>query len=97
MRVMTIVRGKVPTAAAKSLELAYSGLRNAGGFPPGLINSFLIKSKQEPETFMVETIWESLEALDRMRSSQKPAAVKLFEDLGVSPSVEMFEIRDSLP
>ncbi|MGI0081615.1 MAG: antibiotic biosynthesis monooxygenase family protein [Nitrososphaerales archaeon] len=95
---MTIVRGKVPTAAAKSLELAYSGLRSAGEFPPGLINSFLIKSKQEPEAFMVETIWESLEALDKMRaSSQKPAAVKLFEDLGVSPTVEVFEIWNSLP
>jgi|SRR5579875_591238 heme-degrading monooxygenase HmoA len=96
MKVMTIVRGEVPAERSGMFEAAYLSIR-AESLPPGLEISYLTRRKDSSGTYTIETVWSSRDALDAMRSSTKPRAVALFEEVGVSPIVEIHEIVSSVP
>jgi len=96
MKVATLVTGKVSPARKKEFEEGYSFIKTSS-LPQGLERSFLLKSTDDPETYTIETIWSSREVLDAMRSSGKPRAVALFEQVGVSPKVEIHEVLETVP
>ncbi len=96
MRVVSLVTGTMVAAKWKEFEAAYTAAKT-GSIPPGLERSFLLKSTAEPERYTIETIWSSREALDAMRADGKPRAVALFEQEGVSPTVEIHEVIETVP
>jgi heme-degrading monooxygenase HmoA len=89
-------QGKVPPPRKKEFEDGYSSIKTSS-LPQGLERSFLLRSTRESGTYIIETIWSSREALDAMRSSGKPKAVALFEQVGVSPTVEIHEVAGTVP
>lgn len=93
---MTLVEGDVSSNKKEQFEAAYRSVKGES-LPPGLEMSFLLRNSDEPGSYTIETIWSSREALDAMRSSMKPRAVALFEDVGVSPRVEIHEVAESVP
>lgn len=96
MKIVTIVKGEVPADRRKAFEAAYRSVRGES-LPPGLEMSFLVRGPGDSGTYMIETIWSSRDALDAMRANSKPRAVALFEEVGVSPKVEISEVVDSVP
>lgn len=96
MKIMTIVRGQVPADRREALEVAYRSIRG-DSLPPGLEMSLLTRGTDDSGTYIIESIWSSRNALDAMRASTKPRAVALFEEVGVSPKVEIHEIVGSVP
>ena len=95
MKIVTMVKGKVPPARLEEFENAYRSGKD-GSLPPGLEMSLLLKSAEEPGLYTIETVWSSREALQAMRSSEKPRAIALFEEVGVSPKVEIHEVAASV-
>lgn len=96
MKVVTIVKGEVPADRRKAFEDAYRSVRGES-LPPGLEMSLLVRGTGDSGTYMIETIWSSRDALDAMRATTKPRAVALFEEVGVSPKVEISEVVGSVP
>ncbi len=92
MEVITIVEGKVPVSKAKEFETAYASLKQ-DALTPGLIRSSLIRKSDNPEIYRIETVWESREALEKMRSStQTPKAIELFQKVKASPHLEIYDL-----
>ncbi len=97
MKVMTIVEGRVTSSKARELETAYASLKQET-LTEGLIRSSLLRNSDNPEIYRIETMWESREALDKMRNStQIPKAIELFQKVKASPRVEIFEIVNNVP
>ncbi len=97
MKVATLVRGEVPAAKCGLFETAYQSVKG-GTLPEGLERSFLLKKEEESGSlYTIESVWSSREALQAMRSREKPRAVALFEEIGISPSVEIHEVADTVP
>jgi quinol monooxygenase YgiN len=96
MKIMTIVKGQVPVERRASFEVAYRSIRE-NSLPPELKMSFLTRGTDDSGTYVIETVWSSQDALDAMRATTKPRAIALFEEIGVSPKVEIHEIVGSVP
>ncbi len=97
MEVITIVEGRVPISKAREFETAYASLRQ-GVLSSGLIRSSLLRNSDNPEIYRIETVWESREALEKMRSStQTPKAIELFQKVKASPHVEIYDIVNNVP
>ncbi len=95
--VMTIVEGRISEGKSKDFEAAYGVLR-AGALTPGLRMSFLARDTVDSTFYRIITVWESHEALDRMRSNaQVPAAIALFRSVGVEPQLRVHDIPQSIP
>ena len=89
-KIITIVEGTVPPEQEQKLVQDYEKLSD---YPPGLIKTYLLQSKNS-NTWQVVTVWESQQALDAMRqSAAKPAAIALFEQVGVTPSLNLFTVK----
>ena len=96
MKVATLVTGRVPRVRREQFESGYRSAK-ADALPPGLEMSVLLRSSGDPETYTIESVWSSREALDAMRAAGKPKAVALFEAVGATPKVEIHEIAESIP
>ncbi len=94
MQVITVVEGNVPNLRIKEFEANFA-LAKKEPRPPGLVLSALLRGSKSPDKYRIQTIWESREALEKMRSSAgTPKAIELFQKVGVRPTVEIFEIID---
>jgi quinol monooxygenase YgiN len=92
MEVITIVEGRVPVSKAREFEAAYESLKQ-DALTPGLIRSSLIRKSDNPEIYRIETVWESREALEKMKSStQTPKAIELFQKVKALPRLEIYDI-----
>ena len=97
MEVVTIVEGRVPVSKAKEFETAYESLKQ-DALTPGLIRSSLLRKSDNPEIYRIETVWESREALEKMRSStQTPKAIELFQKVKASPRLEIYDLVYNIP
>ncbi len=97
MRIITAVEGKVVNSKAKEFETNFD-LAKKEPIPPGLVSSFLLRDSRNTESYRIQTIWESKEALERMRGSTgTPKAIELFQKVGVQPTLEIFEVVDAIP
>jgi len=93
---MTVVEGRVPQSNPKAFETAYAALKGRP-LPPGLTTSFLTRDSADPGFYRVITVWESREALERMRSNTEvPAAIALFRNVDVEPQFQLHDIPESI-
>ncbi len=92
MEVMTVVEGRVSRSRIGEFEEAYATIKEQAK-PPGWKRSMLLRDTGEQGLYRISTLWESREALDKMRkNSRVPVALALFRDVGVEPNVRVFEI-----
>ncbi len=97
MRIISVVEGKVPRSKIESFETSYEVLRHRPK-PAGWMRSSLLKNSKKSGVYRIETVWEDQESFDSMICSvPRPTASELFENVGVTPTVEVFEIAQSLP
>ncbi len=93
--VMTILEARVSFENWPALERAYSQAIELD--EPGLVQTFLIHNKKEPELWRILTVWQSQEALDAMRNSgETPRGVLIFREANAEPSLSVFEIKNRL-
>ncbi|MCL5318132.1 MAG: antibiotic biosynthesis monooxygenase [Thaumarchaeota archaeon] len=96
MKVLTFVKGEVPTSKVREFEAGYAALKKEP-LPQGLEQSYLLKNSEKPETYIIVSIWESREALEKMRSSgSAPAAPTLFKKFGATPQLEIHKMVNAI-
>lgn len=96
MKVLTFVKGEVQSPKIGEFEAGYAALKKEPR-PPGLEQSYLLKNTEKPETYTIVSIWESREALEKMRSSgREPAAPALFKKFGATPQLEIHEAVNTI-
>lgn len=97
MQVITILEGRVPISKAREFETAYESLKQ-DALTPRLVRSSLLRESNNPEIYRIETVWESREALEKMRSStQTPKAIELFQKVKASPRLEIYDLVHNVP
>lgn len=97
MQIITVVEGKVPFSKAKELEANFT-LAKKEPLPSGLVSTALLRNNKTPDVYRIQTVWESFEALEKMRSSTgTPKAIALFQNVGGNPSVGIYELVDVIP
>lgn len=97
MKVLTIVEGKIPLQKAREFENNFASVKKEP-LPPGFVTSSLIKNSKTPETYRIQTLWESRETLEKMRSNtQTPKAIELFQRMGAVPVLEIYDVVENVP
>jgi len=97
MQIISIVEGIVPKSKAKSFETSYISLRQRPK-PPGWLRSTLLKNSTDQTKYRIETVWEDKESFENMIcNTPRPTASELFENVGVTTTVEIYELTLSLP
>lgn len=95
MEVITFVKGTVPYSKIEEFKEGYKSLKEEPK-PNGLIASYLLQDAAEEEVFIIETVWESPEALEKMRSEGEPAAPALFKKVGAKPTLKVYNMLDAI-
>ncbi|MDE3088705.1 MAG: antibiotic biosynthesis monooxygenase [Chloroflexota bacterium] len=90
---MTILEAQVAPDKWAALQQAYQeGTRNLS-LDPGLVQTFLIHGLKEPNLWRILTVWQSREALDKMRQSgETPRGVLMFRAAGAEPTLAVFDV-----
>jgi heme-degrading monooxygenase HmoA len=97
MHIIHIVEGKVPSSKTKSLETSFLSLRQRPK-SPGWLRSTLLKSTKKPTIYRIETVWADRESFENMVcNTPRPTPFELFENVGVTASIEIFELIETLP
>ena len=89
--VLTILEAHVPAQHASSLVDGYRSL-GAQPKPPGLVRSQLIRGVSDSTLWRVETLWHDRAAIEAVRAQGTPAGVVLFRNVGVEPTLGVFEV-----
>lgn len=89
--VMSVLEARVPVDRLSDVERVFrEGMSN---LPPELVESYLVRDTRDPALFRLNTVWRSMEALQAMRQSGvKPKGVQMFEAVGATPSLSVFEV-----
>ena len=88
---VTMAEGAVEPAREAELLAAWAET-TGGGLPEGLIESSLLRT--ETGTWRIVTVWQSLEAVLKMRASgEPPAALRMLEAAGARPTVSTWTVE----
>jgi len=89
--VMTMLEAQVAPDKWVALEEAYQeGIRH---IDPGLVQTFLVHGVKDSGLWRILTVWESREALDKMRQSgETPRGVLIFRAASAEPALTIFDI-----
>jgi len=94
MVVLTVLEAHVSLDRADDLQAAYIAVREK--LPPGLIRSNLLRDTADPQLWRIQSLWESREALDAMRSAGTPGGVLMFRSAGAEPTLTVFSVIATL-
>jgi heme-degrading monooxygenase HmoA len=92
--ILTVLDARVALERAHDLQAAYNSAGDA--LPPGFIRSNLLQDSADPEQWRIQTMWESREALEAMRSKGTPGGVLIFRSAGAEPTLTVFSVMASL-
>jgi heme-degrading monooxygenase HmoA len=93
--VVTLLEGVVEKHRTRELEDAYREI--ASDLPEILIETFLVRDVGDEASFGILTVWSSMEAVQAMRQQaeaegSKPKGVLVFESVGVTPTLRVFDV-----
>ncbi len=89
-RIITVVEAHIQPNFYDRLRSLFE---NIPGIPEGLAQSFLSQNKDDPSLWQVVSVWASIGALQKMRAStEKPAAISIFEQCEAKPSLKIFVV-----
>lgn len=93
--VMTVLEAHVSKENWPALEQAFQ--QGAQYKDAGLVQSFLVHSVKDSDLWRILTVWESREALEKMRSSGEiPRGVLMFRSAKAEPALSVFEIAQQI-
>lgn len=96
-KIITILEAEVSEKNWDTLQKAYRTLKEKEPVPPGLVLSFLLQKKENPKLWQLMGIWESMEVLEKMRSSgETPAGILVFREAGAEPTLSLFKAREEI-
>jgi len=88
--VLTIIEGRVAKENWPVLEQAY---QRSAQLPPGLEQSFLVQSWEDPEVWQIITLWNNGDMLRQMGGSgQTPRGILMFREAKSEPTHGIFEV-----
>ena len=88
--VMTVLEARVPAERAADVDRVFR--EGMSPLPPEIVESYLARDTKDPSLFRLNTVWRSMEALQAMRESGiKPKGIQMFEAVGATPSLAVFE------
>jgi quinol monooxygenase YgiN len=89
--VMTILEAAVDRENWQNLKDTFG--KEVQKLDPGLVQTYLVQAKKDENIWRIITIWESQEALDRMRQSgETPRGVLMFRSAEAEPTLTIFNI-----
>ena len=95
-KIITILEAKVDEKEWGILQNAYRAVKEKRPQPMPL-QSFLLQMKEDPKLWRIVTVWESLEVLQKMRSSgETPAGILIFREAGAEPTLSIFEAKEEI-
>ena len=89
--ILTVLEAHVDPARHGQLHAAY-GDAAQGPVPAGLLRSTLSHATHDGNLWRIETLWESREALEAMRSSGTPRGILIFRAAGAEPTFSAFVV-----
>lgn len=90
--ILSVLEAHVDPASQGKLHAAYGDAAH-DALPAGLVRSTLSHATHDPTLWRIETLWESREALEAMRSSSgTPRGIMIFRAAGVEPIVSLFVV-----
>ena len=94
--IVTILEASVPPDRQPDLEAAY---REAARdpLPPGFVRSSLRRAGSDSTRWIIETVWQSPEALARMRGTGTPRGILIFRAAGAEPTLTIHEVVAEIP
>ncbi len=91
MKVITILEAHVTPEQIDTLKRAYR--RETERLDAGLEQTFLMQSTTDSTLWRILTVWESREALARMRQSgQTPRGLLMFREAKAEPMLSIFDV-----
>ena len=64
---------------------------------PMPLQSFLLQMKEDPKLWRIVTVWESMEVLQKMRSSgETPAGILVFREASAESTLSIFEAKEEI-
>jgi Antibiotic biosynthesis monooxygenase. len=94
MEVIIFVEGSIPSSKIKEFESDYETLKQ-NEKPEGLIASYLLQDTDRKGRYIIETVWTSQRALDKMGNEQLEI-VELFEKSGIRPTVRAYNMENNI-
>lgn len=92
--VMTVLEAKVDKDSWEMLKTTFQKL--ATNLPAEIVSTYLIQDTNAQDIWKIVTIWESEEALNKMRQSGvTPTGVLIFNEAGAEPQLSIFDISES--
>lgn len=89
--VMTILEAHVEPDKWAAFQAAYKA--GTSKLLPGIVRTYLVRSSAYPNLWRMMAIWNSPEAVDRMRASgETPPGVLMFRAAGAEPVMSVFEV-----
>ncbi len=89
--VMTVLEARVPPGRFGDAERVFR--EGMSSVPPEIIATYLVRDTGDPSLFRLNTVWRSMEDLQKMRQSGvKPKGVQMFEACGATPILSIFEV-----
>lgn len=89
--VMTVLEAQVPQNRIDDVRKVFE--EGTAELPPSIVETYLVQDTTQPTLFRLNTIWRSMEDLQKMRSSgEKPKGVQMFEAVGAKPMLMVFEV-----
>ena len=95
-KIITILEARVGDEKWDTLQDAYRAVKEKEFvFPP--LQSFLSQMKEDPKLWRIITVWESMEVLQKMRSSgETPPGILVFRQAGGEPILSIFEVKEEI-
>jgi quinol monooxygenase YgiN len=90
--VMTMLEARVSPERWEALRASYAERARPSEDAP-VVESFLVQSDDDPETWRIVTVWRDRESLDAMRASgETPTGVLIFRDADAEPRLSIFNV-----
>ncbi len=89
--VMSVLEARVPDERVQEVARVFA--EGTAELPPEIVATYLVQDTADRCRFRLNTVWRSMEDLQRMRlSGVKPKGVQMFEAVGASPALSIFSV-----
>ena len=89
--VVTVLEARVAPEKTAVLQEVYQ--QAIGQLEEGIVQTFLLRSSKDAESWQIVTIWQSREALEAMRrTGVTPRGVLIFRAAEADPNLMVFEV-----
>lgn len=90
--VMTMLEARVAPERWEALRASYAERVRLSEDDP-VVESFLVQTADDPDTWRIVTVWRDRESLEAMRASgETPTGVQIFRNADAEPRLSVFTV-----